>query len=215
MAHRSKVWIVLIYLAALSAWGEVGTQRSLNIYVYNQAKVADGVLSQAEGNATRIFRFSGVQAIWVNCSTSKIEATNCTGLPHSGDVIVQIVHETRILKDDVFGAAFIGTDGTGQYADVYVDRVNQLHRDWNVSLANVLAHIMAHEIGHLLLGLNSHSSSGIMRGVWEADELKAAERGRLLFSREQSKSIQDRLNAISARRDLRTVSELASTRPGS
>src|SRR5438067_624574 len=63
----------------------------------------------------------------------------------------------------------------------------------------VLAHVMAHEIGHVLLGLNSHSSMGIMRGYWQAEEVSALERGRLLFSSQQSRAMRERLQAISAR----------------
>jgi len=58
---------------------------------------------------------------------------------------------------------------------------------------------MAHEIGHVLLGLNSHSSMGIMRGYWQAEEVSALERGRLLFSSQQSRAMRERLQAISAR----------------
>ena len=199
MARRSGFWIVaLMQMAALGAWAQASQQHLLNIYVYNHAGVPSRVLSQAEENATRIFRLSGLRAIWISCSTAGTAGMDCTGLPQPGDVVVQVVHETRKLKEDVFGASFLGQDGTGQLTDIYYDRVNELHRDWNVSLANVLAHVMAHEVGHLLLGLNSHSLSGIMRGFWESEELKAVERGRLLFSSEQSKLMRERLIAISA-----------------
>ena len=202
MAYRSHFWIAaLIQLAAVSAWAEAGQQPSVEIYVYNQAGVSAGVLSQAEKESTRIFRIAGLQTKWVECSTAEVVGTECNGLLQAGDVVLQIVHETRKLKGDVFGAAFLGQDGTGQYTNVFYDRVNELNRDRKVPPAEVLAHVMAHEIGHLLLGLNSHSMSGIMRGYWDSEELKAIERGRLLFSAEQSKLMRGRLAAITARRD--------------
>ena len=116
-----------------------------------------------------------------------------------GDAIVQIVPGTQRLKDDVFGAAFLGRDGIGQYTDVYYDRLEELRHDWGVPPDLVLAHVMAHEIGHVLLGLNSHSSMEIMRGYWQAEEVSALERGRLLFSSQQSRAMRERLQAISAR----------------
>jgi len=202
MAHRSQFWIAaLILLAALDAWAQAGQQPSVEIYVYNQAGVPTRVLSQAEQNATRIFRASGIRTTWVECSTAEVAATDCNGLPQPGDVVLQIMHEARKLKGDVFGAAFLGQDGSGQYTNVFYDRVNQLNRDWKVSLVDVLGHVMAHEVGHLLLGLNSHSVSGIMRGFWDSGELKAIDRGRLLFSSGQSKLMRERLAAITARRD--------------
>ena len=49
---------------------------------------------------------------------------------------------------------------------------------------------MAHEVGHLLLGHNSHSVGGIMHVPWDQDELVTALRGRLLFHPAQVKQIQ-------------------------
>lgn len=206
MAFRSQFWIAaLILLAALEAWPQEVQQPSVEIYVYNQAGVSASVLSGAEKDATRIFHVSGVRTTWVECSTAEVAATDCKGLPQPGDVVLQIVHETRKLKDDVFGAAFLGQDGTGQHTNVFYDRVNELNRDWRVSLPDILGHVMAHEIGHLLLGLNSHSVAGIMRGYWESEELKAVERGRLLFSVEQSRLMRERLDAVSARREAKNI----------
>jgi hypothetical protein len=205
VANRSRVWILLIQLAALCARADPARGQPINIYVYNQARVPSEVLAPAEQNARRIFRLSGLEASWVNCSTAASPGTNCTGLPQPGDVVVQIVREARNLKDDVFGAAFLGKDGTGQYTDVYFDRLDELRRDWGVPLARLLAHVMAHEIGHVLLGLNSHSTMGIMRGFWEAEDIKALERGRLLFSSQQSKVMREHLTAMLARTIASTV----------
>jgi hypothetical protein len=40
-----------------------------------------------------------------------------------------------------------------------------------VSKGQILGHAVAHEIGHLLMGTNSHSSRGLMRGNWKVDAL--------------------------------------------
>lgn len=109
-----------------------------------------------------------------------------------------------------FGAAFLGRNGTGQYADVFYGRVFELHRDRNVPVPEVLGHVVAHEIGHLLLGLDAHSISGIMRALWEAEELKAMERGRLVFSSQQSELMRARLIAISAKQNPKQAAESGS-----
>jgi hypothetical protein len=49
--------------------------------------------------------------------------------------------------------------------------------------------VMAHEIGHLLLGRNSHSVSGIMRGTWGSAELRAIAQGALRFTRGERKRL--------------------------
>jgi hypothetical protein len=59
----------------------------------------------------------------------------------------------------------------------------------NASLAQILGHVEAHEIGHILLHDSSHSSAGLMRARWSADDLRAAAQGRLLFSQQQAGAI--------------------------
>jgi hypothetical protein len=54
----------------------------------------------------------------------------------------------------------------------------------------ILGSVMAHEIGHLLLGLNSHSGSGVMQPRWERKQVRQAMMGTLLFTPEQSQLIQ-------------------------
>ena len=54
----------------------------------------------------------------------------------------------------------------------------------------ILGCVIAHEIGHLLLGSNSHSVSGIMQGRWERRQVRQAVTGTLLFTPEQAKLIQ-------------------------
>ena len=126
--------LFLVPLTALSVWAHSGREQSLNIYVYNQARVPGAVLVQAEQKASRLFHLSGLHANWVNCSIAGSPGTNCTGLPEMGDAIVQIVPGTQRLKDDVFGAAFLGRDGIGQYTDVYYDRLEELRHDWGYRL---------------------------------------------------------------------------------
>jgi hypothetical protein len=50
----------------------------------------------------------------------------------------------------------------------------------------VLGDVIAHELGHLLLGSNAHSSSGIMAAELDREKIKAAGMGRLGFSPEQA-----------------------------
>ena len=37
----------------------------------------------------------------------------------------------------------------------------------STSVQRGLGHVMAHEMGHVLLGVNSHSAEGLMRAAWE------------------------------------------------
>jgi len=53
----------------------------------------------------------------------------------------------------------------------------------------VLGHALAHEIGHLLLPVGSHSQAGIMRERLSSEDWRAAEMGRLLFAKKEAKAM--------------------------
>jgi hypothetical protein len=64
-------------------------------------------------------------------------------------------------------------------------------------LWQVLAVMAAHELGHLLLGADSHFPShspvGIMRPRWDAADFKAAAQGQLIFTPQQAEKLQAEL----------------------
>ncbi len=55
----------------------------------------------------------------------------------------------------------------------------------------IMGYAMAHEIGHLLLGPNSHSLSEIMRAKWHPKDLKVLAKASLLFTSQQAELIRD------------------------
>ena len=53
----------------------------------------------------------------------------------------------------------------------------------------LLGAMMAHEIGHLLMGVNSHSREGIMSIPWDAHKLQQVNLGRLGFTPGQAATL--------------------------
>jgi hypothetical protein len=70
-----------------------------------------------------------------------------------------------------------------------------LHADWNVGLADILGGVVAHELGHLLLGSNSHGHTGIMRAHWEHEQLRSLAMGNLLFTTEEAEHMRGKVIA--------------------
>jgi hypothetical protein len=50
----------------------------------------------------------------------------------------------------------------------------------------ILGCAIAHELGHLLLGTNSHSGKGIMQRQWESNQFRQLMTGSLLFTTAQA-----------------------------
>ena len=74
---------------------------------------------------------------------------------------------TMAKSAEVFGFSFIPDGGgLGTYADVYVGGAAILARGFKSLEPLMLGHLVAHEIGHLLLGTSAHSVRGLMRSPW-------------------------------------------------
>jgi hypothetical protein len=71
--------------------------------------------------------------------------------------------------------------------------MEQLQKSDGADIASLLGHVAAHEIGHLLLGSNSHAAAGIMHAHWTAEELASAKVGSLVFLEKESRRMRARL----------------------
>jgi hypothetical protein len=74
---------------------------------------------------------------------------------------------------------------------IFYPRVVEFAAQRIATRSQILGHVIAHEIGHQLLGSKTHASFGIMRGQWDAQDLRAASMGALLFSSRESSLIRD------------------------
>ena len=163
------------------------------VLVYNHAHVAHSLLASAEREAGHILDAAGVRIIWVECpmaATPDSAARPCLGTLKSTDIMLRVLPQPakHRLKADVFGFAI-----SPILASVYYDYALRLavedeYGDFHARV--ILGCIIAHELGHLLLGSNSHSSAGIMRSPWGQKQLRQALMGTLLFTSDESKVMQ-------------------------
>jgi Aspartyl protease len=178
------------------SWEQSAAASAITVAIYDDAQLSPRVLADAEDEATRIYQRAGIPILWIGCNPSKMDArsdSRCQDPPSAMNLNLRIVPHARKSSDDIFGVAFLSAEGTGAYSDVFYDSVEQLDRDWHVGIARMLGHVMAHELGHLVLGSNAHSRQGIMRQSWHVDELHRASMGALLFSEEQGRSMRGKL----------------------
>jgi len=107
------------------------------------------------------------------------------------------------FRDEVFGVA-MGTTGKdfGFFASVFYDNVRDCAMQRQLDFAQLLGDAMAHELAHLLLGTNSHSSQGLMCAFWSREKLLVAEQRGLSLSSSETK----RLHIALAARKLAALS---------
>ncbi len=90
------------------------------------------------------------------------------------------------------GRAFLPEHGAGYLADAYFQSVQDLAGRHQIDAEVLLGFVIAHELGHLLLG-PGHAPDGVMRARWNISELKALRQRWLQFNRSQRLQIQHEL----------------------
>jgi hypothetical protein len=198
--HRAFAAVPLFVLTTCILLGPTPASAAenpqLHALVYNDAQVSPETLTGAEQRAAEIFSQAGFDVNWVNCThlDSDSEASGCNVVEGPGNLVLRIIsHVASSTSDVAFGVAFLGLDGTGRYSDVFWNRAQELHTNSNVDIAGILGSVIAHEMGHLLLGSNAHAISGIMRAHWEAGELRRINMGTLVFLPQQGKRMRARI----------------------
>jgi hypothetical protein len=184
---------VLFLSTSLFCWGAEST---VSIRVYSEVALSNKVLTQAEQEGARIFQQARVKTIWVNCELA-FAATDsrCHDMPGPTHLVLRLIPKALSAADSIFGMAFLSQKG-GVYGDVFVDSIEHLHRDSGAPIARILGHVMAHEVGHLLLGSHSHSSIGIMCPSWHSEQLRMVEMGTLFFTAEQARAMQTKISKM-------------------
>jgi len=194
-------WLSLVFALALpssAAWSKeiAVTEMRVTIAVHNDAGISAGTLRGAEMEASRVFRQSGIEAKWLNCplpADGPGDPAQCRTAEFPAHLQLRIARRSRNLSEVTFGISYLSADGSGCYANLFYGRIEEMHERSRVNLASLLGDVAAHEIGHLLLGTNSHAANGIMRARWESEELGSISTGTLFFSDAESRQMRSKL----------------------
>ncbi len=184
---------VVLLWGIMAAGREGNGGQEIRVLVNNSAGVSVTILNRTKVEASRIFRTAGIEIDWVDCPGIAVEDDACRRVPGSNDFVLHIVAKGRTSSDLVFGLSFLGQDGAGKYSDIFYDRVQQAHRESGIDAANLMGTVAAHELGHLLLGLQAHSYEGIMAAVWTEKAWRNLGMGSLQFSGDQADRMRARL----------------------
>jgi hypothetical protein len=174
---------------------------SLTVSVFNDADVLPSVLSQARDRTIAIMRHSGVSLTWLDCGTpgNRVPKAGCSALVFPKHVSVRVVRKIISAKAGILGQSFQDAAGEGNYANVYFASLASSNAGAIVPTGELLGCVIAHELGHLLLGKDSHSATGLMSAVWQDSELREAAQGNLFFTAGQGDRMRSQYAAASAR----------------
>jgi hypothetical protein len=199
--HPLTLGLVLSFclpsLAESPTNNESAADLRVTVRVYNFAQISPKVLVEAEREATRIFRKVGVETLWLDCPLTLADCQTypaCQQASGLKDFVLRILPkamaERLSFRGTTFGFALpCPPDESGCIANLFYHCVEQLTQVGNTPRELTLGHAAAHELGHLLLGTNSHSSTGLMKAHWSRRDLRSASFGHLLFTSEQAEVI--------------------------
>jgi hypothetical protein len=163
----------------------------LTVRVYNYAQSPSTLLTEAEREASRILAEAGLKSVWLDCPlapSADIPQSPCPEPIGAAEVRLRIlfVPVRNGFHDTAYGFAIVPA-----LASVYYESVLDLAKyDQAVFEAPiVLGCAIVHEIGHLLLGSNRHSVSGVMCAHWERKHIQQALMGAMVFTPEQVRLI--------------------------
>ena len=193
---RARTFLVFLGLLGSSFYASaqkgISGNPQLVVCVYNDAGIPAPVIERAQREVAKIFRSAGLPIEWSSAATTaESPAWRLTpASPVRPTLAMRIVPRSRNLSGEVFGIAFLGPDGFGQQADVFYDNVASLSKHAVRNSGLILGAVMAHELGHLVLGSNSHAASGLMKAHWDSEELKKMSMGQLRFEPTQAVQLQ-------------------------
>lgn len=157
----------------------------ITVLVYNYAAVPNHILARAEKEAGRIYGNIGVDLHWRDCAhfeKQQADPPDCRSAQLPTRITIQIVSRSRaqVLKigAETFGSAVFPEDGGfGVFAIVRADRAQEPAREGGPGFGVLLGHLIAHELGHLMLGIGGHSPSGVMHVPWNTKQLEMISQG--------------------------------------
>jgi hypothetical protein len=154
----------------------------VTVWIYDGFGVSDDDLTAARAAADTILREAGIAPVWFNCALVEGKWWGSSDRCKSGvgpdEIIVRLLRSSRLDTESnrvPLGEARVDLQThTGSIATVFADRVASTSERAGANARGVLGRVIAHEVGHLLMGTNHHSMNGLMRAVWTDLELRRA-----------------------------------------
>jgi hypothetical protein len=138
------------------------------LLVHDSFGVAAHEMDSARITVNALLRLASIQTEWHTCSAPLVSPatadSQCSSPLIDNELLVRIMAAKPAVPLRSLGSAFVDPQrGPGLLATVYADRVHAVAARNRLELGLLLGRVIAHEIGHLLIGTRTHSDSGLMR----------------------------------------------------
>lgn len=166
------------------------------VFLHNDAGVPPDILERARQLASSVFHDAGAKVMWIDDTAF---ARSMPVEPEERRAFTASIMQVRVMSGPMRKAMAVQDNALGMavaqahFAWIAFDKILDSAHRAHIDVADALGYVIAHEIGHLLLPVNSHSATGLMR-----KELDPAliELNRVRFSDEQRAQIRSTLENL-------------------
>lgn len=202
---KTLVRIGLLLSLGLSAIARDSTlPLRIDVLVYNYALVPDDRLAEAERQVAGIYRRAGVETEWQKCLPlpQGSDLPSCK-VPASGTWMALRLYSksasarlglTRAIPGSACGPKNGKFLGMAQVCTQCIERLAAGDSEMQIG---ILGRIIAHEMGHLFLGVIGHSRFGLMKARMETREFTYPFRGDLDFTASERKLLRQEIDSRS------------------
>jgi hypothetical protein len=162
---------------------------TIGVLLLNPADVAPDTLTRAKLEATRIYQGLRITLVWTESDEAAVDY----------QFTVKIVSEAiagKVIDGRAMGVAVGTREKRGTLAYAFYGRIADVTRTIGADTGLILGHVIAHEIGHLLLPYDAHAKTGLMRGGFDQKQAQRAATGLLTFTSDEAALIRTRLQNV-------------------
>jgi hypothetical protein len=195
--------VVFLMSAAIVVGGartDARDEAVIRVRIYDYVGLAPDTLAEAQRVAANFYTPIGVAIDWAPTFRPHGRKDRSHEYGRLQDFTINVLNRSMVARTawapDAIGTAVVAPSGGGSIAYVLYDRLKNAAAasDWQVK--DLLAVVIAHELAHLLLPPNSHSSDGLMRTGWDVTELRHIRLDSLTFTVDNVARIRERVTQM-------------------
>jgi hypothetical protein len=151
--------VAVLFITGMISSPALADELSLMVYVIDCADVASGTLGTAEHAMTQAFGAAKIRTKWRDARTSPMPNVD----PNQVTVVIlsKEMSEQKAERDGISPYALATAAPAARRAWVFLNRVEEVARNQQVSVGTALGIVIAHEVAHVAAEL-PHTPRGIM-----------------------------------------------------
>ncbi len=153
---------------------------AVTVHIVDNVPVAPAVTVRATHEASRILAGVGVTVEW-KTGAPRHDIREEAQCPSQGGRVIVLTIAGNTFRN-VPAVARANANLRTNSITVFWGRMYDISENWPSFLPTFLAHVMVHEITHVLEGVDRHADSGVMKARWDFEDFHEMEERTLSFT---------------------------------